>query len=120
MSDALENPFSFGGNAGEPVPEVDPEDLKTIWQESRAVQARHHGQNAAIGFELMKAICKPGANIEAVAYRSTMIWVLKKFAQEQLAPWVNEEQVSDAVFRTMAAISMEWLGHTPRRLALRC
>ena len=37
-----------------------------------------------------------------------MIWVLNQFAQEQLAPWVKDDEVTDAVFRTMATISMEW------------
>ena len=114
MVDALGTPPSFGGNPGEPVPEVDAEDLKTIWQEACDLQARHPGQNVAIGFELMKAICKPGANAQAVFYRSSMIWVLNQFAQEQLAPWVKDEQVSDAVFRTMATIPMEWIGRTER------
>jgi len=112
MSDAPENPPSFGDNPGEPVPEVDLEDLKTIWQMARDLQARHTGQNVAIGFEVMKAVCKPGANAQAVWYRSSMIWVLNQFAQEQLAPWVKDGELSDAVFRTMATIPMEWVGHT--------
>ena len=114
MSDAVGNPPSFGGNPGEPVPEVDPEDVKAIWQETRDRQARHPGQNVATGFGRMKAICKPGANVQAVWYRSTMIWLLNRFAQEQLAPWVKDEQVSDAVFRTMATIPMQWAVHTPQ------
>jgi hypothetical protein len=65
-------------------------------------------------FGVLEAICKPGANVEAVYYRSSMIWLLKLIAQEQLASWVNDEQVSDAVFRTMATIAMGWVGHTPR------
>ena len=75
MSDALQNPPSFGGNPGEPVPEVDPRDLKTVWQQARNVQTRHPGQNVATGLELVKAICKPGANVEAVWYRSSMIYL---------------------------------------------
>ena len=114
MSDSLENPLSFMGNPGEPVPEVDPDDLKAFWQETRDFQARHAGQNYAIGWEAMKASCKPGANAYAVWYRSSMIWVLNKYAQEQLAPWVRDEEVSDAVFRTMATIPMEWIGQTER------
>ena len=114
MSGALGNPRWFGGNPGEPVPEVDPEDLKAIWQLSRDVQARHPGQNVATSLELGKAICKPGANVQAVSYRSTMIWVLSQFAQGLLAPWVKDDQFSDAVFRTMATIPMEWIGTTPR------
>ena len=90
MSDALENPPSFGGSPGEPVPEVEPEDLKTIWQMARDLQARRTGQNVGIGFEVMKAVCKPGANAQAVWYRSSMIWVLNQFAQEQMASWIEE------------------------------
>jgi len=86
MSDSLENPPSIGGNPGESVPAVDPEDLKKIWQALRNLQARHPGQNAAIGFGVMEAICKAGANVPAVWYRSSIIWVLNKYAQEQLAP----------------------------------
>jgi hypothetical protein len=114
MSDALENTPSFGGSPGEPVPEVEPEDLKAIWQMARDLQARHTDQNVGIGFEAMKAVCQPGANAQAVWYRSSMIWVLNQFAQEQLASWVEDGEISDAVFRKMAAIPMEWIGHTER------
>jgi hypothetical protein len=43
-----------------------------------------------------------------------MIRLINQFAQEQLAPWVKDEEVSDAVFRTTATIPMEWAGHTER------
>jgi hypothetical protein len=115
MSDVLGNPPSFGGIPGEPVPEVDPEDLKAVWQQARDLQARHPGQRVAIGFDAMKAVCKPGANAQAVFYRLSMIWLLNEFAQEQLAAWFKDEQVSDAVFQTMATIPMEWIGHTERK-----
>ena len=114
MSDVLQN--LFGVNPGEPVPDVDPEDLKTIWQREPDLQARHPGQSVATGFEAMKAFCKPGANAQAVLYRSRMIWVLNLFAQRQLSPWVKDEQVADAVFRTMATISMEWVETLQQRL----
>ena len=113
MSDALGNPPSFLGNPGEPVAEVDPDDLKTFWQETRDLRARHPGQHASIGFEA-KVIGKPGANAGAVWYRSSMIWVLNQFAQEQFAPWIKDGEVSGAVFRTMATIPMEWIGHAER------
>lgn len=45
---------------------------------------------------------------------SGQLQVLNQVAQEQLAPWVKDEEVSDAVFRTMATIPMEWVGHTDR------
>src|SRR5271170_6042351 len=113
MSDALGNPPSFLGNPGEPVAEVDPDDLKTFWQEISNLQVRDPGQHVAIGFEV-KAIAKPGVNAEAVWYRSRMIRLLNEFAHEQLAPWIKDEEVSDAVFRTMATIPMEWIGSTER------
>jgi hypothetical protein len=114
MSDAPGIPHSFGGNPGEPVTEVDPDDLKTFWQQTHDLQARNPGQNVAIGIDLVKTTLKPGANAEAVFYRASMIWLLNEFAQEQLLPWVKDEQVADAVFRTMAIIPMEWIGHTGR------
>ena len=43
-----------------------------------------------------------------------MIWALNRSVQERLATWVKDEEVSDAVFRTMATIPMEWIGHTER------
>ena len=114
MTSAFGNPPSFGGNAGEPVPEVDPQDIKTLWHEGHDLQAKQSGKQVAMGSELIKAVCKPGANIQAVWYRSRMIWVLNQFPQEQLAPWVKNEQVSEAVFQTMATIPMKWVWHSER------
>jgi hypothetical protein len=101
------------GNPGEPVADVDPDDMKTVWQETRNLQTRHPGMSS-LSSDTIKAICKPEANVGAVWYRSSMILVLNQFAREQLAPWVKDEEVSDAVFRTMATIPMEWIGHTDR------
>ena len=115
MSDDLENPPSFGGNPGEPVPEVDPDDLKVFWHMARDVQARRTGQHVAIGLEAIKTVCKPGANAHAVWYRSSMISVLNQFAQDQLSSWVKGGEMSDVVFGTMARIPMEWIGHTERQ-----
>ena len=111
MGDGPENPSSLLGNPGESVAEVDPEDLKAFWQKTRELQAGH--PNVSVGFET-KAICKAGGNPAAVWYRSGMIWVLSRYAQEQLAAWVKGEEVSDVVFRTMATIPMEWIGPTDR------
>jgi len=106
MSDAL-------GNPGEPVVNVDPDDLKTFWQQTRDLQAAHPGRNVSIGFEALD-LSMPGVNTGAVWYRSSMIWVLNQIAQERLAPWIKDGEVSDAVFRTIATIPMEWIGHTER------
>jgi hypothetical protein len=99
----------FGGEAGESVPEVDPDDLKAIWQIGEELQA-NHSTVKAVGVEVMKQACKPGANVEATCYRSSIIWMLTHVAQQQLAPWLRDGKVADPVFRVMASIPMEWVG----------
>jgi hypothetical protein len=108
-------PPKFGGEAGESVPEVDPDDLKAIWKIGEEAQANHSGKRVAVGIELMKQVCKPGANVEATWYRSSVIWMLTHVAQQQLAPWLREGQVADPVFRTLASIPMKWFGSGVRQ-----
>ena len=99
----------FGGEAGESVPEVDPDDLKAIWKIGEEAQSK------ATGIELMRQVCKPGANVEATWYRSSQIWMLTHVAQQQLAPWLREGRVADPVFRTMASFPMKWIGSGVRQ-----
>lgn len=104
----------LGGKPGEAVPEVDPEDLKALWREQQKIQAMHPGQHAT-GIDVMKAVCKPGSNVEAVWYRMSMFWLLTMAATEQTTPWMKDGEPVEAVFRTIATIPMEWIGHTPRQ-----
>jgi len=99
----------FGGEAGESVPEVDPHDLKAIWKIGEETKSK------AAGIELMRQACKPGANVEATWYRSSVISILTQVAQQQLAPWLREGQVADPVFRTAASIPMKWVGSEQRQ-----
>lgn len=103
-------PPKFGGNPGEPVPEVDPEDIKTCWEMAREAETRNPGQVGAIGTTLLQQVFKPGADIKAVTYRGGMLWMLDMVAHEQLAAWKKDGQVDDSVFRTAATIPMEWMG----------
>lgn len=111
MRDDLSDRHSFLGNPGESVAEVDSEDLKTFWQKTRDLESRFHGRDISFS---PKAIAKTGSDAPSVWYRSTMILVLIKIAREQLSPWIKDEEVSDAVFRTMATIPMEWIGPVER------
>lgn len=113
MSDDPENPPSFLGNEGEPVAEVHPDDLKSYWQEVRKLREKFSGQQVSVGIRA-ETVGKLGSDPRAVWYRSGMIWILSRSAQERLSPWIENGEVSDAVFRTMATIPMEWIGHTER------
>jgi len=103
----MEQPPHFGGNAGEPVSQVDPDDLKAIWtfmEDSPANAA------FATGVGLLQRVCKPGADIEALSYRAMMLNVLTRHAGEQLAPWSEDGRLDDQVFRAAARIQMKWMG----------
>jgi hypothetical protein len=102
----------FGGASGESVPQVEPEDVKAVWKLGlgRGMESGHPGGQRAIGVEVCKAACKPGADISAVCYRGMMLGLITRHAQEQLAPWVNEGEMDNAIFRAIAEIPMEWMG----------
>jgi len=102
-----QRPLPFGGKPGEPVPAVDPEDLKAVWQIGKEAEARGV---KAIGDVIFKQACKPGADTGAVYYRATSIWMMDRFAPEPLAQFMRDGEPDDAVFRAAAKVPMEWTG----------
>ncbi len=103
-------PPMFAGKPGEPVPAVDPEDVKTVWQIGIDAQANHPGKNLAVGVESMKHACKPGADIEAIWYRASLAWLITQIAPEQLARFMRDGQPNDAVLRAAANVPTDWMG----------
>jgi hypothetical protein len=101
------NPF-LGGAPGEPVPIVDPEDVKAVWQIFDEIRRTH--PNQAVGVAGLVAVCGSGANIPAVTLRAGMIGLVLNTLPAELAPWTKEDRVDDAVFRAIAQVPMEWLG----------
>ena len=99
----VSEPPEFGGNAGEPVPAVDPEDLKIVLQITKDVQARN--PRAAIGAEIFQQACKPGADVEAVTYRSWLIGLANQFAPGHL-----ERFADDALCHAAAKVPAQWMG----------
>ncbi len=110
MDENIADPPSFGGKPGEPVAEVDPDDLKAVWKEACDLQARHPGQQVATGLGVLQSICKPGADIQAVFYRASLLSLMTYFAPEQLASLRKDGQFDEAVFRAAAKVPMEWIG----------
>jgi hypothetical protein len=68
--------FGFGP-AGEPVPQVDSEDVKAVWEIGQATIKENPQRNVAIGVEILRDACKPGANVPAITYRTQEIRMLQ-------------------------------------------
>jgi hypothetical protein len=104
-----QEPPPFGGKPGEPVPAVEPEDVKTAWQIGIDAQAKNPGKNVAVGLGAMKSACKPGADIEAVGYRSVFLWMMSYIAPED-PRFTRDRQPDEAVFRAAAMVPAVWMG----------
>lgn len=100
----------FGGEPGEPVPEVDPEDLKILWRTQQEAEGRHPGRQVALGRDLAQRISKTGADIQALGYRLSLWWLLSQIAPPQFAAFLKDGQPIDAAFRAAAKVSAEWMG----------
>src|SRR2546430_5589606 len=79
----------FGGKPGEPVPQVDPDDLKAVWEINHEVQTSHPGERV-VGISVLEHACKPGADVKAVAYRAMILGLLTLLFQQNLAPWLAQ------------------------------
>lgn len=105
--------FGFG-RAGEPVPQVDAEDVKAVWEIGQKTVKENPGKNVAVGVEIFRHACKPGANLPAVTYRAQHIHMLQMIQADVMDPLLREKP--EAVFRAAAEIPMEWMAvGTPRR-----
>jgi hypothetical protein len=105
-------PGLFAHPPGEPVPIVDPEDLKAVWhiQEKARAHAEQTGMQAATGAHFIKASCKPGADVESVSYRAMMLLIIAKYAATEIADFSKDGKLADGVFGVAARIPMKWIG----------
>jgi hypothetical protein len=99
---------TFGGQPGTPVPEVDPADIKIVYNVNCEVQAARPGESVAIDVEVFKRICSPGANVRAVSYRTATIHLLKMLSPDLLSEWRKDGQMDERVFRAAATIPLNW------------
>ena len=97
--------------AGGPIPAVNPEDLREVWELMQEARAQVLGsgepegatQQSAIGIDVavLAEACSPGANVLAVWARSALLDMLER--QGLLTPWQRGTQMDDAVFGVAAS-----------------
>ena len=98
------------GNPGDPVPEVDPEDVKTVWDIWQDTASHSPDGRASVSVTIFRHACKPGADIPAVIYRGMMLQLLLQFAKTELERWTKDGQMDFAVLREIARLPMVWIG----------
>jgi hypothetical protein len=99
------------GKLGQAVPEVDPSDLKA------AFHAAINAGTKTVGIGAFVPVCKPGADLEAVSYRTMLLGGFIHMVQMRLAPpWIKEGQPDDVVFKEAAQIPMTFVvgGSSPQ------
>jgi hypothetical protein len=107
------------GQPGQPVPPVDPEDLKTVCEFFGEIERQNPKGGVGVDMGVYQHLCKPGADIPAVAHRAAMLRLLttpmvpkefNAFWKKQLAPWTHDGHPDPALYREFAQLPMEWMG----------
>lgn len=95
---------------GEPIPPVNPEDIKRMWDYERT-----HTKVNSVGWQWLqglKAALSPEAEFSDVTSRHGMVKTLASYDKGQLlAPWHQGEKLHEAVFRIAATFPLQHLKH---------
>jgi hypothetical protein len=90
----------FWADSSDDVAAVDPADLSAMLKFMREVQAQHKG--GVIDSRLYQRLCSPGANVDAVWYRASMLGML-----DMVIPGWMENADADRITRVAAAFPMK-------------
>ena len=97
-------PPSFYENlrSGVPAPQVDPNDLKSLWEFVKTVQKElpRPSESFGIDSDLLAEHCSPGADIPAVMFRCSFFMLFMK--QGLLAPWLDGDKPFEFLFQVFA------------------
>lgn len=95
----------FLGGSGGDVAAVDAADLKAV----RAFMRNSRPGPTARGISggMYESMCSPGANVEAVWYRASMLGLLEMLAGKMLTPWTNDGELDDKVIQVAATFPMK-------------
>lgn len=90
------------------VSAVDPADLKSVWAMQTDSQTLAPEEQFALGFDLYKRACSPGADVRAVFIRVSVLRKLKFMSASGglISPWLHHGEPDDAVFKVVAAFPM--------------
>jgi hypothetical protein len=92
------------GSENDPVPAVDPADLKGVWTTQTDSPTLVPGEQLAINVDFYKRVCSPGADVHAVFIRESMLRMLTLMSESGglISPWLHRGEPDDAVFKVVA------------------
>ncbi len=96
----------FIGKPGDPVPVVDPADMKAVWAYQQETTARYPQGGVFTGMEVLQHICSPSADARAVSYRSMMLGLLEMMLE---TAWPGGRP-SEAAFKVASRMDLRWMG----------
>jgi hypothetical protein len=114
----METEDPWGPRDGEElVPTVDPADMHAAWQLYRDAGLRNPTQQVAIGLNVFKHFCSPGAEIGSVTYRTVFLMMLfervhiflNEAQAQRLLEWQHGDTLDDRLAEVMARIPLKWL-----------
>jgi hypothetical protein len=104
-------------NPNNPIPIVDPADIKALWQQSKDLEAQPRQPGSMLIINRKAVACSSGADIASVVYRLGML-ELANTAMGLNFPVTLNGKPTDAVFKAFATIPMlgihEGGSNTPR------
>lgn len=93
---------------GEPIPSVDPEDIRKTWEYDRT-----HSRVRANGCEWLtarRAVCSDGADVDDVGSRCSMIDTLVHYDDgRMISPWKHGDELEPAVFRIASTFPLSFV-----------
>ena len=93
------------GIPGAPVPTVDPADLQALWRYTLELRAQYPNGGVGTDINALKNLLSPGADTRAVAYRSSMLWLLEMMLE---SAWPGG-QLSESAFKVAARMELQWV-----------
>lgn len=99
----------FGVTPNELVPTADPEDIAAAWNVYEGLAQTHRGQLIGVDIGAFERVCKPGADVGAVVYRTMMLRLIMEHRHEVFPEWADCRPKDEDLFRAAAIAHMEWI-----------